>query len=540
MFKKFNMVRTGLLFVVLTAGINVCFGQMYWTNSFAGETYPQATQPTKDGNYIIAGNTMRSGPFVGWSAKIDPKGDTLWTKTFGEPANIQFFAMESIDGEFFLLIGDCRVDGVDPKIGVVVKINTKGDVIWTRTYEKLDKCISFRAIQKCSDGNFLIAGLRADYFSSLLVNITPDGDTLWTRSSGGFLESIQASSDGNYLVAGSSQTQALLLKINNSGKILWTRNYSNSINWGPKKIYPAGDRNYLLLGQLNGDALLLKITPEGDTIWTRTYPTPGSEDYFLDIISSMDGGFLILAEKLAINGSIINQSCLKINKMGDTLWTITTYGYGYATYSKILPAGKGTFLVLGSTSTNWTISCMVDDQYANKGSLFKFKIPTRGLDSLNYGYQPLKVPTGIEVSAGGTVSWTPQTDSSYLENAKFVVVDDQGRKDTLSLNIFVNMKNQSDQTRTIHRISQDKVPDVITISSYPQRGKVQLSFPTSAVFLSIYDMSGRLIDRISPVSSKGRQTIIWPVSGTGFHSGHYIARAVVGKQTQAKVFMLTR
>jgi hypothetical protein len=546
MFKKFYIVRTGLLLVVLTAGINLCFGQMYWTRSFAGEAYyPQAIQPTKDGNYITAGHTYYSptGSFIGWFAKLNPNGDTLWTKTFGESKNSEFNAIESIDGEFFLLVGTSSSGGFHEGKGWVAKINTNGDVIWTKTFEKPGEFHQFHSIHKCTDGNFLITGIsntKAPNTLGCIFKITPDGDTLWTRSCSGMLFSIQVSSDGNYLVAGTSQTNALLLKINNAGKILWTRNYGNS-DWGLKKIYPAGDGNYLLIGRSNSNGMLMKITPEGDTIWTRTYSPPESSfsGTFTDIISSMDGGFLIIGDRMSETGSF-KQWHLKINNKGDTLWTSTTYGHGNDTYLNIISAGNGTFLVLGSALGKWVISCMVEDQYAKKDSLFSLKIPTRGLDSLNCSYQSIKVPSGMTVSAGGTISWTPHTDSFSLENAKFIVADDQGRKDTLSLNIFVNIKNKPSHIRPMHRVVKDKVQDVFTVTSHLERGNVQFNFSASGALLSIYDMSGRLVDQINPVSSTGRQTILWPANGTGFHSGQYIACAVVGKKTEAKAFMLGR
>jgi hypothetical protein len=550
MFKIVHMIRTGLLVGVLILGINLCFGQIYWTKSYDNEVKPEAMQPTKDGNYIIAGYTYPDPPnrCTGWFAKIKPNGDTLWTKTLGESKYSEFHAIESIDGEIFLLIGECSSVSLDYGNGWVAKVNTNGETIWTKTYEKRGEYTNFRAIQKCTDGNFLIAGLSningESYSGSILVKITPDGDTLWTRSSGGILLSIQASSDGNYLVAGQNQNvvtnedEIILLKINNEGRILWTRNYSDSMSQMVYEICPAGNGDYLLLGQRIGDALLMKITPEGDTIWSRTYSTPNSEGYFTGVISTMDGGFLILGDRLTVTG--FNQWLLKINKMGDTLWTSTTNGYDYDTYSNIITAGNGTFLALGTALSKWVISCMVEDQYAKKDSLFTFKIPTRGLDSLNCGYKPLKVPSGMSVSAGGTVSWTPHTDSSYLENARFVVVDDQGRKDTLSLNIFVNIENKPSHIRAKHRIQQDKVQSVFTVTSHLERGNVQFNFPASGALLSIYDMSGRLVDRINPVNSTGRQTILWPAGGTGYHSGQYIARVVTGKKTEAKVFMLGR
>jgi len=43
----------------------------------------------------------------------------------------------------------------------------------------------------------------------------------------------------------------------------------------------------------------------------------------------------------------------------------------------------------------------------------------------------------MTVSPGGTISWTPATDSVYTEHVEYLVVNDDGRKDTLTFNMFV-------------------------------------------------------------------------------------------------------
>jgi hypothetical protein len=493
MFKKFNMVRTGLLFVVLTAGMSVCFGQMYWTKSYdTKNTWPIAMKLTKDGNYIVAGNYSNAG----WVAKLNTNGDTLWTKTYAVSTFNYFYSIESIDGEFFLLFGECSSNSQSGlENGWVVKINSNGDIIWSRTYEIPGETLCFTAIQKCVDGNFLIAGVsstKTSNTSGCIFKITPGGETLWTRSSGGKIFSIQASSDENYMVSGalvdsvSGESEIFLMKINNAGKTIWTKSFANSRSQHGDKILPTSDGNYLLLGYSSwydtigkivtyhrSNVFIMKITPEGDSIWTRIYSSPAFENQFFNILSSEDGNFLISGLQHTVS-TFDKAWLLKINQNGDTLWTRTSSGpQGIDGFSKVLLARNEKYMVLISVGGKWSISCMVEDQYANKNSPFSYKIPTRGLDSLNCGYQPLKVPSGMTVSAGGTVSWIPQTESSYLENAKFVIVDDQGRKDTLSLNIFVNMKNQPSHIGVTHRVSKDKVSDVFTVTSHLERGNVQ-------------------------------------------------------------------
>jgi hypothetical protein len=108
----------------------------------------------------------------------------------------------------------------------------------------------------------------------------------------------------------------------------------------------------------------------------------------------------------------------------------------------IFPTSDGNFILGTYNNFFWTpdvlVICIIADQRAHKDSLFTYKIPTYGEDTLNFGYTPLKIPSGMTVSPGGSISWTPKTDSVYLEHVEFLVVNDSGRKDTLTFNIFVN------------------------------------------------------------------------------------------------------
>ncbi len=52
----------------------------------------------------------------------------------------------------------------------------------------------------------------------------------------------------------------------------------------------------------------------------------------------------------------------------------------------------------------------------------------------------------MTVSLGGAISWTPTTDSAYMDHAEFIVADDQGAKDTVTFNIFVNRRDLKEKS----------------------------------------------------------------------------------------------
>lgn len=215
--------------------------------------------------------------------------------------------------------------------------------------------------------------------------------------------------------------------------------------------------------------------------------------------------------------------------------------------SDIKPTSDSNFLLLCDSysrdggSTTFLIS-VIADQYASKNKLFSYKIPTGRVDTLNFAYVPLKVPSGMTVSAGGTVSWKPETDSIYTDHAEFLVKDDMGRKDTLTFNIFVNddlKKLVSSKYRQINNASSKKFE--ITLVSFP--GSVRFSIPPFSVAIDIYDVTGRNVDRIVTGQSSSGSSFSWPgnvSSCTKFPVGRYLAKVVMGKNSVVKSFVLVR
>jgi hypothetical protein len=414
-----------------------------------------------NGNFLIVGNktTDGNGYTDGWLIKIDTNGDTIWSKTFGDGEFDEFGKIQPISGGNFLIAGKTVPDSNEHNDGWLIKINTDGDTIWTKKYgsdNNINHIIEW--IQPVSEGNFLILGNRMRIstgvgYDGWCAKIKPNGDTIWTKSFGGAME-----------------------------------NYFNTMQ-------PTSDGNVLIAGWIEAHSWLVKINPDGNTFWTKT--------------------------------------------CGDI---------GRSRYSAVQPSSDGNFLIVGYTDSstegnfNPFILCLIADQYAYKDSLFTFKIPTYDVDSLNCGYSPINVPSGMTVSTGGTVSWTPKTDSVYMDHAEFLVINDVGRKDTLSFNIFVNSDYHAPVLKKPARINttSSKPFEIIATSL---SGKVKFSLPSSTSSLSIYDITGRMVDRIVPVISGSVVYAVWPNDPSRcsqFHVGKYFAKATGGKNSAVEPFLLVR
>ncbi len=227
---------------------------------------------------------------------------------------------------------------------------------------------------------------------------------------------------------------------------------------------------------------------------------------------------------------------VKISPNGDSIWTRTVGKTITTDFRAVKPTCDGNFLITGFGSIS--IVCIIADQYVNKNQSFTYKIPVYSNDTLNFGYTPLKVPSGMKVSIGGTITWTPTSDSVYMEHAEFLVFNDMGRKDTLTFNILVNYdyKTQIDAKKLRTCNTSD-----ITVSSIP--GYARFDLPPGTGILYIYDIKGRLIDKITPARSSYGACISWPgnqSSCPSIHTGKYFVKTMVGNESIARMFVIVK
>ena len=522
-----------LIAAVVCMMASVCWGQSYWKRTCGeggNENYVNAIASTTDGNFILTGGTksFSAGSYNGYILKITPYGDTLWTKTYGD-AGSGYFITPTSDGNFILFVGN-----------EIQKITPNGDILWTKTYGGTNIDWAY-AITPTSDGNFILAGNE-------IQKITPYGDTLWTKTygNGGTVFSITPMSDGNFIASGYTNSfdptyeDVYLMKITAYGDMLWTKTYGGALRDIAYAITPTPDGNFIVAGFTgnsggeNENVYLLKIKPDGDTLWTKRFG--GAESYkAYTITPTPDGNIIVVGYSSGNEGAVY---LLKITLDGDTLWTKRYMGTEDRAVA-ITSTPDGNFIVAGNGGTingyMWLLS-IIDDRYAKKDSLFTFKIPVSG-DSLNHGYSPLKVPTGMTVSLGGTISWTPKTDSVYMDHSEFLVFDDNGNKDTLTFNIFVSSSYKPTAIKSLSRTSLNKNQSFSIMQT--SSSQIKFTLPLGVSNIDIYDINGRCVQRIKPLGAQA----VWNglnAAGSPVSSGRYFAKIKEGKTSRMGQFTVVK
>jgi hypothetical protein len=200
---------------------------------------------SSDGGYVVAGYTgggFGAGGYDFYVVKLDSSGNVQWTKTIGGSYDdVANSIIQSSDGGY-VVAGWTESFGAGyyPDI-YVVKLDSSGNVLWTKTIggSGLDYAWS---IIRSSDGGYVVAGhtssFGASYYDIYVVKLDSSGNVIWSKTIGGTNEdnrafSITQSSDGGYVVAGFTTSSGIpgediyVVKLDANGNACFSKNITN-------------------------------------------------------------------------------------------------------------------------------------------------------------------------------------------------------------------------------------------------------------------------------------------------------------------------
>ncbi|SHM91607.1 hypothetical protein [Polaribacter sp. KT 15] len=240
---------------------------------YLGLDYGTTLLETKDNGFLITGvldvtasngqgnaksTAVKHAGGDYWAIKTDNSGNLLWSKYFGGSFTDTPLGVVETDANNFIIVGssDSNDFNISDNKGTydfwVVKISNSGNLIWEKSFggSEIDEA---RAITATNDGNFLIVGDTRSNDKNVSTNngaadiwvlkISTDGNLIWEKTIGAsnfdVARAITKTKDNGFLIAGSSrsldngfenkgQNDALIIKINNNGELLWQQTFGGS------------------------------------------------------------------------------------------------------------------------------------------------------------------------------------------------------------------------------------------------------------------------------------------------------------------------
>ncbi|HEY9115731.1 MAG TPA: T9SS type A sorting domain-containing protein [Bacteroidales bacterium] len=284
-------------------------GDTLWTKTYGTFAVDEgrSVQQTSDGGFVITGTVwaQSKGKQV-WLIKTDANGDSIWAKDFGGNNDEVGHCVQQTNDGGYIITGEVVVSGNLIDLWLI-KTDSDGNYDWSKIYggTRFDKGYS---VQQTTDGGYIVTGYTgsfgAGYNDAWLLKTDAAGDTLWTKTFGGFDNdygySVQQTTDGGYFITGVSYSFGFgsgvyLVKTDASGDILWTKNYEGGQG---KSGQQTSDGGYIItgwaepLGPANSNVWLLRTNSSGDTLWTKTF---GASEYEegRSVKQTSDGGYIV-------------------------------------------------------------------------------------------------------------------------------------------------------------------------------------------------------------------------------------------------------
>ena len=331
-------------------------GSLQWQKTLGGTAsdYAQSIQPTIDGGYIMAGYTFSTnGDIAGnhggvdaWVVKLSSTGSIQWQKTFGgAAADYAFCIQPTVDGGYIMAGQTISTDGDvignhGGRDAWVVKLSSTGSLEWQKALGGIGSDYAF-CIQPTIDGNYIVVGYTFSNDGDVTgnhgdrdawaVKLNNSGTLQWQKTIGGtgsdYAFCIQSTSDGGYIMAGSTDSingdvsgnygsqDAWVVKLNSMGNLQWQKALGGSAYDEAQSIQSTADGGYIIAGKTlsidgiftenhgNYDAWVVKLNSTGSLQWQKALGGTGN-DYANSIQQTSDLSYIMAGYTQSNNGNV--------------------------------------------------------------------------------------------------------------------------------------------------------------------------------------------------------------------------------------------
>lgn len=294
-------------------------GDLRWTKTYSTNNNDFANNMTwtEDGNIAIVAESHATGSnndVNGFVLKIDKEGNQIWAKTYGlNNRNESFYSIDQTTDNGLIIAGFVTGSGFGND-HYAVRLDGNGNVIWAKAYGGETNEVGV-AIRQTTDGAYVLVGDKQSPVNSTygieVLRLDTVGNKVWQLDVNDFenggCKNMILDSNGDVVIVGEAfptKNEAfdlLLAKVGlaDSGNVIWQKFIDGT---------PEGDAGfditelemggYMAVGygfnpsNEQTDVLVTQVDTEGNEVETR-YLGGDAFDIAYDIISTMDGGFLV-------------------------------------------------------------------------------------------------------------------------------------------------------------------------------------------------------------------------------------------------------
>ncbi|MFZ5979020.1 MAG: FlgD immunoglobulin-like domain containing protein [Candidatus Zixiibacteriota bacterium] len=357
--------------------------------------------------------------------------DLLWANNYGGTYNEGGYSCKVTTNGSYITLGSTYSYGTGDHDIYLLKLDSLGDTLWTRTFGGDDTDYGYD-IEQTSDGGFILVGKTRSYGAGLmdvyLIRTDSLGNEIWSKTFGGTANddgmSVRQTSDGGFIVCGTTNSfgngyaDVYLIKTNALGDMLWARAYGGAGGDLGYAVRPAAAGGYILIGTTGSfgegysSMYVVRTNANGDTLWTATYGGTGA-DLGYAVENTFDGGFVFAGATGSFGLGYYDMYLVKTDPDGWVDWDYT-YGGNYddRAYS-VCPTADGGYILAGTTES---FGSGMIDIYVVKTDLMGEKLwdNTFGGSKSDYGYMILEESSRAYFLVGYSYSYSAGGSDVYV------------------------------------------------------------------------------------------------------------------------------
>lgn len=337
-----------------------------WTKTFGGEGDDSgySLTQTPDGGYLIVGNTnsMGAGDLDIWILKVDSSGNQTWQKIYGGKGRERAYSIEMTFDGGYIIGGQTASFGEGAFDIWLLKINSKGDTLWTKTYGGVGH-EELYSVKETNDRGYIILGWTTTFSignrKAWLIKTDSLGNKLWDKSFGKdklMCKSLCLTSNNEYLVSGALEPgRVWLIKVSTAGNLIWEKVINESEYGRGDCVIQNKDGQYILgitkyYDENSSDIEIAGVDTSGNVIWEKTIETPAL-DGCNSLIQDQDGNYIINATTISNDKQNSDILLVSLAPGRDTVWTMTIGGKYQDNCVQFIEVQGNEFILCGETNS---------------------------------------------------------------------------------------------------------------------------------------------------------------------------------------------
>ncbi len=374
----------------------------------------------ESGNIYISGGTYNFGNEDGFLSKFNKYGDLIWYKTYGGTEEDYFQKHVVTSDKGLLLLGCSKSYGVGGGDVWIVKVDSSGSVLWSKTVGGTSVESAWYATVAIDSGYF-VYGNTYSYGSggadNYLIRLNKKGDLKWTKTYGNNyfndLKGLTNYPDGNSIYcsnyATSSSADALLAMIDSVGNILWSFSFGGEFNDGLYTLTKDGNGNIYIAGFVrsspsNQEMFVASFTSNGNKRWMKMIEGNGNDALYNIEISGDE--ILLNGHTNSYGFGNIDGSFIRMDTTGNLIFAKTIGGANDDYLFSCLKSNDSSYYAIGYSAS---FSNNDNQIFLNKLNC----IPYIGCNEIDY------LPQNIDINLK-LINEEQDTSSGGIFNSQFL------------------------------------------------------------------------------------------------------------------------